>query len=180
MKLIIGLGNPGDKYKNTRHNAGFLTLDEIQKNIEYFSNWHFEKQYKASIAENENLNIILAKPQTFMNSSGQTAKILCGQKQISAADILIVHDDLDLLLGKFKLQKNRGPAGHKGVKSIIDALNTRDFWRLRIGIKPADKISFLNHREREKFVLGKFRPAEGHLIKKAIKQAIQLIAKPKK
>ena len=180
MKLIVGLGNPGVKYKKTRHNLGFLAIDNFQLTINKFSNWYFEKKFSSEISQGKinQEKIILAKPQTYMNKSGLAVKFLIenwrpptrhslkiaeGSAFISRPrfaraieNLFVIHDDLDLPLGKFKLQKGRGSAGHRGVQSIIDALGTKNFWRLRIGIKSIMNNEQPTMNNIEKFVLEKF------------------------
>ncbi len=130
-RLIVGLGNPGEKYKKTRHNAGFLVVDLLQS--------------AGTMSEVD--NVILFKPRTGMNSSGKAVRRVVEEKGIDFEDLLVVHDDMDIDLGDYKLQKGRGAAGHNGVGSIVDSLNSKDFWRLRIGIgrppegvEPADYV----------------------------------------
>lgn len=137
MKLIIGLGNPGEKYKKTRHNAGFMAVDKITAAFQ-FPSFNFQAKFNAEISE-KSINdekIILAKPQTFMNESGKAVKAIIDYYKIDVANIIIIHDDLDIALGKYKIVKDRTSAGHKGVQSIIDYLGTKDFTRIRIGIEP--------------------------------------------
>lgn len=130
MKLIIGLGNPGKEYENSRHNVGKWIIGQLK-------------------------NFQLTKSTVFMNESGKFVKRLMDRYKIPLDDLLIIHDDLDILLGEFKLQKGRGAAGHKGVQSIIDVLGNNNFWRLRIGIgRPPEGM------EPEDYVLGKFSPEE--------------------
>ena len=171
-KLIIGLGNPGFRYKKTRHNVGFATLDYIQKNIGGFSWWKNNKKLQAEISENTEQNIILAKPQTYMNKSGEAAKVLITDYQLPITNLFVAHDDFDISLGEFKLEKDRGAAGHKGVQSIIDALGTNEFWRLRIGVRPAN----ITPQDRaEDFVLKKFTREERKIIEKIIPIAVTAI-----
>ncbi|RLC34918.1 MAG: hypothetical protein DRZ76_01540 [Candidatus Nealsonbacteria bacterium] len=157
--LIVGLGNPGKKYIGTRHNVGFRVVDELAK----------EKRE----------GFILAKPRTFMNQSGKAVKQLienCCMRtagKLKIENLIVVHDDIDLPIGGFRIQKGRGAAGHKGVQSIIDALGTKDFWRIRIGICPKTG----KPKNVEKFVLQKFTKEEEKIIKKTIKKAILEIAK---
>lgn len=157
MFLIVGLGNPGDKYENTRHNAGFLVIDGLAKEHS-FPEFKLLKKLNALISEGniQGRKIILAKPQTFMNNSGLAVKKIKTKYKISPEDIIIINDDLDLPFGKIKIARNQGAAGHKGVLSVIDALKTKDFFRLRIGIE--------NEKEKiigpEKFVLQKFSKEE--------------------
>jgi len=143
MKLIIGLGNPGDKYEKTRHNAGFLFVDYIQNEMfDLFSSWRRFKKLEADISGakigGEEINLV--KPQTFMNDSGRAVKnIAIMYKLKDLHDLYIIHDDIDLEFGKYKIQKNRGSAGHNGVQSIINYLKTNNFTRTRIGIYPSVK-----------------------------------------
>src|SRR3989344_8563174 len=143
MKLIIGLGNPGPQYFNTRHNFGWLALNYLQDSLPGFSIWETSDKFKALISEGQigNEKIILVKPQTFMNNSGQTVKLLADFYKIDPSDILILHDDLDLTLGQIRVSQNISAGGHKGVASIIEKLGTKNFARLRLGIKP-EKQSF--------------------------------------
>lgn len=166
MKLIVGLGNPGIKYKKTRHNLGFRVIDELAEK--------FQSAFNAEIYEKKikNQKIILAKPQTFMNNSGTSVKSIFDYYKIPIEDILVVHDDIDLPLGEIKVQQGRGAAGHKGVQSIIDSLGSKDFIRMRIGIRPAQAEAI----DTEKFVLQKFTPEEEKVIEQKIKQAAALIA----
>lgn len=137
MKLIVGLGNPGEKFQKTRHNAGFLVLDElilkIANNQFPISNWVQSKKFNAEIAKNE--KIILAKPQTFMNDSGSAVSAITSYFKITSSQVYIVHDDLDIKLGDYKIQKGVGPKVHNGINSIEEKLGTKDFWRVRIGIE---------------------------------------------
>jgi len=134
--LIAGLGNPGEQYKNTPHSAGFLVVDELANayGLELTDN----KKLKSEVAEYKNgtNKIILAKPQTFMNKSGEAVKLLALYYKILPENVWIINDDVDLELGKIKIVKNRGSAGHKGVQDIMRKLKTQDFVRFRIGIRP--------------------------------------------
>jgi PTH1 family peptidyl-tRNA hydrolase len=124
-KLLIGLGNPGKEYENTYHNIGFLFIDYLA-NKTNFKNYHNFKYAKMA-------NLILAKPLTFMNESGLAVISALKRFKIKTNELLIIHDDSDLSLGKYKISINRGSAGHKGVDSIIKTLQTKEFARLRIG-----------------------------------------------
>lgn len=129
MIIIIGLGNPGQQYKNTRHNVGFMAVDEFARKNN-FPEFRLDKKSNSLISENE--DVLLAKPQTFMNNSGKAVQQLI--KQAKDAQLLVVHDDIDLPVGKIKIIKERGSAGHKGVESIITSIGNDDLARLRIGI----------------------------------------------
>lgn len=166
MKLIIGLGNPGEKYKKTRHNAGFMALDSIASKL-HMSSFKPQIDFNAEISESviDGEKIILAKPQTFMNESGASAKAIIDYYKINAEDFIVIHDDLDIELGKYKIAKNRTSAGHKGIQSIIDMLETKDFMRIRIGIEVAE-----NKIPTEKFVLENFSKGEEKAISKVIEK----------
>lgn len=140
MKLIIGLGNPGKQYEKTRHNAGFIVLDEIQEKLN-FPKFSENKKFEAQVSEG-NVNgekIILAKPQTFMNLSGKSVQAIMQFYKISPEEISVIHDDLDIELGKFKVSEDSSAAGHNGVTSIFDTLGTHKIKRIRIGIEGAEK-----------------------------------------
>jgi len=190
MILIIGLGNPGRKFEKTRHNLGFQIIDEFQKKnrkVYNFSDFKFGKKFLALISKGEfnGEKIILAKPQTFMNESGKSVKILTNHflsirnnsamARISRMfkNLWVIHDDIDLPIGKIKIVKNRGAAGHKGVQSIIDELKTKNFFRFRIGIKPTTNYKL--QTTIEKFVLQKFNKEEEKILKGVIKRTCQAI-----
>ncbi len=172
MLLIVGLGNPGVKYQNTRHNVGFMVLDEFATQYA-FPAFKLSKKFFALISE-RNLNgdkVILAKPQTFMNESGKTARAISSHYKLSNEDILVVHDDIDLPLGKIKISKNSSSAGHKGVDSIIKFLKTKDFVRFRIGIKNEAAKT----RDTEKLVLEKFTEEESAILQNILQKTIKSI-----
>jgi peptidyl-tRNA hydrolase, PTH1 family len=133
MRLIVGLGNPGERYKNTRHNVGFIVLDKLVQELG-FENWELSKKNQSLIINNQPL-YIYAKPQTFMNRSGESVGSLAAYYKISVTDIYIVHDDLDIKLGEYKIQYGKGPKVHGGLNSIEEKLGTMEFWRVRIGIE---------------------------------------------
>ena len=133
-KLLIGLGNPGKQYQNTRHNLGQIFVKKYSQCLSIDLKFH--KQFQAYIGQNRlgESKIILATPTTYMNLSGRSVAKIANFYKISPEDIYIIHDDLDLRVGESKIQFNRGSAGHNGVKSITDHLGTQAFWRLRLGI----------------------------------------------
>ncbi|MDF1498024.1 MAG: aminoacyl-tRNA hydrolase [Patescibacteria group bacterium] len=174
MKLIIGLGNPGDEFKKTRHNTGFMTIDKIALTFQ-ISSPTFQSKFNAEISNGsiDNEKIILAKPQTFMNNSGQAAKSIIEYYKIKPEEIIVIHDDLDIPLGEYKISKNKNSGGHKGVQSIIDYLGTKDFTRIRIGIGIPS-----NENEKiptEKFVLKKFSNNEIKIVEKIINNIVNQI-----
>ena len=144
MKLIVGLGNPGKKYKKTWHNVGFMALDLIlEKSAIKFSPLKFEKKFRTEISfgENPKEKIILAKPQTFMNKSGEAAQAIAKFYKIKPENIWIIHDDIDLPLGKLRITRNASAGGHKGVQSIIDYFKSNEMVRFRIGISTENHIN---------------------------------------
>lgn len=170
--LIVGLGNPGEKYESTPHNAGFLVINKLL--AEYGLNAIFRDKLAAEVAETEiaDKKIILAKPTTFMNGSGAAIKALTKSYKLKAASsVWLIHDDIDLLLGKLKIVKNRGSAGHKGVEDVIQKLKTKDFVRFRIGtltkhLPPSRPKSLMN-----KFVVSGFDKKEKEAFEKSIELA---------
>ncbi|MDD4994953.1 MAG: aminoacyl-tRNA hydrolase [Patescibacteria group bacterium] len=165
MILLIGLGNPGAKYKNTPHNLGFDALDRLCPDFK------LNKKFKSQIAKGIFLGreMLLAKPQTFMNLSGASVSAIANYYKIKPKDIWVFQDDIDLPLGKIRISRNASAAGHRGVESIIDALGTKDFVRFRLGAKtPAsEKIPS------EDFVLKKFSKADRIRADKMVGLAIE-------
>lgn len=142
MKIIIGLGNPGDKYKNTRHNAGFMFVDKLAQNPEIAPvnenlSFSLNKKLKSRIADTvkRGEKIILVKPETFMNVSGIAVSGVLAYYKAQISDVIVVYDDIDLLLGEARFRESGSSAGHKGVQNIIDQLGTNEFARIRIGIR---------------------------------------------
>ncbi len=141
MVVIVGLGNPGEKYKNNRHNVGFQFIEYLKKQTQ---NSKFKIQnHNLKLKTKKDLlfiiyplssNLILVKPQTFMNNSGLAVKKLIKNLKLKIKNLIVVHDDLDIPLGKFKIQKGVGPKLHHGLNSIENHLKTKDFWRVRIGL----------------------------------------------
>lgn len=165
MKLIIGLGNPGDKYKGTRHNLGFAVLDELSKKMDG-GEWKLDKKFKSEILKINEL--LLIKPQTFMNDSGLAVKFFADYYKILVEDIIIIHDDVDIILGKIKVRMGGSGAGHHGVESVIKSLGDDKFTRVRLGIGEGKKNI-------EEFVLETFLPDERSKVKHMIKTAISAV-----
>jgi peptidyl-tRNA hydrolase, PTH1 family len=170
MKLIVGLGNPGEKYEQTRHNIGWQVIDSFLDQEE-----NFKKNKKAlcfylkkQIANQES---ILVKPLTFMNNSGQSVAAWQKTLNLNPEDIIVIHDDGDINLTKIRISQNRSAGGHKGVESIINHLGTKNFIRLRVGIKPEREIKV----PLEKFVLKKFSQEEKKQLLKIIENSKQAI-----
>lgn len=155
MKLVVGLGNPGKEYENTRHNVGFIILDN------YFSNvtWNKDKDAEYITVNHNGEKVIFLKPMTYMNLSGKAVSRIANYYKIEASDIIIIHDDLDLEAGKYRLKTNSSSGGHNGIKSIIEMLGTNKFSRLKVGIGHSDKIDTKN------YVLNKLSTEELSLLK---------------
>lgn len=134
MRLIVGLGNPGEKYEATRHNVGFVVVDNIARHGG--KEW-LENSYTDSMVIREN-EFVLAKPLTFMNSSGVAVNKLLKFFELQPEDMIVVHDDLDITLGEYKIQFAKGPKVHNGVNSIENHLGTDKFWRARVGVENRD------------------------------------------
>lgn len=168
MKLIAGLGNPGLNYFNTRHNVGFEAIDKFIS----LHKINMSVKFKSLIAI-ENIageKIIIAKPQTYMNLSGEAILQICSFYKIELSDVIIIHDDIDIELGKIKIKQNGSSGGHNGIKNIILHLGTENFNRIRIGIGKKPEQLQLND-----FVLGKFFDSEKVLIDEAINKTCEAI-----
>lgn len=150
MKLIVGLGNPGKDYKDTRHNVGFIVLDNYLKTDDW------KEKFNALYHENRinGEKVIFVKPLTYMNLSGDAVVQFVNYYDIELDDILIIHDDLDLNFGTYKLKKNSSAGGHNGIKSIINRLGSEDFARLKVGISHDKSI------DTKDYVLGNFSKTE--------------------
>lgn len=166
MKLIVGLGNPELRYSFTRHNTGFLAIDELLSRYNLkLDNDKFDGLYtKTNI---ENVDVIIAKPMTYMNNSGDFIKPISDYYKIEPKDIIVVYDELALPVGKIRITKEGSAAGHNGIKSIIANLQTEKFIKVRIGIK--EPVEFLSQID---FVLKKYTPDEFAEQKKNIDRAV--------
>ncbi|HFH7483964.1 TPA: aminoacyl-tRNA hydrolase [Streptococcus agalactiae] len=151
VKMIVGLGNPGNKYNDTKHNIGFMAVDRIVKNLDV--NFTEDKNFKAEIGSDfiNGEKIYFIKPTTFMNNSGIAVKALLTYYNISIKDMIIIYDDLDMEVGKIRFRQKGSAGGHNGIKSIIAHLGTQEFDRIKVGIgRPNGRMTVINH------VLGKF------------------------
>jgi peptidyl-tRNA hydrolase, PTH1 family len=169
VKLIVGLGNPGVQYHTTRHNMGFLVIEALG------ATHHIPLQSQLPAAEfGEGTigahRVVLAKPLTFMNASGRAVASLCTHFSILPDDLIVIHDDLDLVLSRVKLKLKGGDAGHYGVRSVIECLGAGEFTRIRVGIgRPASKDEVVS------FVLSPFTPDELPLVNEAIRHAVETV-----
>ena len=172
--IIVGLGNPGEEYQGTRHNTGRSALEFFAKQMQ-FGDWKEDKKSKAHIASGMigKTAVVLVAPDTFMNKSG-SAVVRYVKSQKAAERMVIIYDDLDLPIGGLKLSFNRGSGGHRGVESIMRAVKTKKFTRVRVGVSPATAGGNLKKPQGEKevvaFILSKFKPSETDEMKKIFKK----------
>lgn len=170
MKLIVWLGNPGLKYDKTRHNIGFAMIDARAEQEGFL--WKQESKYKAEVAiwEKNGEKLLLCKPQTYMNLSGEAVAPLARFYKIEAKDILVVHDEIDFVTGRLALKLGGSAAGHNGLKSIIQKFGSADFYRLRIGVdRPAVSNQVAD------WVLSSFKPEERALLEQKQGEIFDLI-----
>ena len=171
-KLIIGLGNPNQEYQNTRHNVGFMFLDYLAKKIDA-NDFAEDKKHNALVSKSkvEKTSVVLAKPLCYVNKSGEVVSKLAKFYKIKSSDIIVVQDDLDIEFGSFKNSFEKNSGGHKGVESIIKALKTNKFYRLRIGtsVRALEKAREQSDKKRDAFVmdfvLAKFSPKDQEVVK---------------
>ncbi|MCB9799021.1 aminoacyl-tRNA hydrolase [Candidatus Nomurabacteria bacterium] len=173
MKLIVGLGNPGKQYTKTRHNVGFMVLDELRNKLSGYyqaDKWNLSKKFNAELSgcTIAGKKIVLAKPMTFMNASGQSVQLIANFYKIPVEDLIVIHDEKDIPLGEIKIQQDRGPAGHNGIKSIIEHTGSKNFLRVRVGIASKNEKKM---QDTSQFVLGKFGMFEKKLLAQAITSA---------
>lgn len=174
MRLIVGLGNPGKQYEKTRHNVGFMIVDALREHLEpqEAGTWSLSKKFNAEIAE-VSLNgdkVILAKPMTYMNDSGQSVGLIMKFYKIPLSNLIVVHDEKDLLLGTVKIHTDRGHAGHNGIKSIIKYTGSKDFTRYRVGVASTNERKM---SDTSRFVLGKFGLTEKKLLRHTISDIVR-------
>ena len=167
MWLIAGLGNPGSRYEKTRHNAGFLVLEELVERLQL--EFKEKEDFKISKGSLGDEKIILLEPLTFMNRSGVAVRKIMQKSNISPERLIVIHDDLDLECGSLKIRKKGSSGGHKGIESIIQNIGTREFIRVKIGIGRDPFVPT------EKYVLSKFRKDEMPVIKEAIAKAAESV-----
>lgn len=174
--VIVGLGNPGEEYKNTRHNTGRIVLEYFQKN-KNFSDWEEKKKNKVLISSGKigKSKVVLLEPDNFMNNSGKSiAPIITNAKK--AEKLILVYDDMDIPLGTIKISYNRGSGGHRGVESVIKSVKTKAFIRLRIGVAvttPSGKIKKPKGEQKVlDFLMGEFKPKELDVLKQISKNTV--------
>jgi peptidyl-tRNA hydrolase, PTH1 family len=168
MKLIVGLGNPGQEYSANRHNIGFLCLNYLARQQHISLD---KKQGKARVGMGDisGTQVVLAKPQTYMNASGIAVMHLLGKYKLTPNDLIVIHDDLDLPLGKIRIRWGSGAGGHNGIKSVIGSLGTQDFTRVRVGIS-RPQVGDVEEETIVDYVLGDFDTDDRKLVDETIKR----------
>jgi PTH1 family peptidyl-tRNA hydrolase len=182
IKLIIGIGNPDEEYQNTRHNVGFMLVDYITKKNDS-DDFEFNKKLNSLTSKGklDGSTMIFAKPQTYVNKTGEAAAKLKNFYKVKPEQILVIQDDLDIPFGNTKISFEKNSGGHRGIESIMKSLKTKKFYRLRIGLaKPAlQKARQQSDKKRDEFVvkmvLSKFTPSEQEDIKKIFKEGYEKI-----
>lgn len=182
MKLIVGLGNPGEKYDGTRHNLGFRVVDQFIADrlptTDYGKIWKNDEKFKAEVCRLKTEDLFVVKPQTHMNASGLAVSKIARYFKVPVSDIVIIHDELDLPLGKIKVRVGGSAAGHRGVESIIESLEDDKFVRVRLGIGTLHSQRSDRDRQRadtEHFVLEPFEPVEKPKVKHMQKRAVEAL-----
>lgn len=163
IKLVVGLGNPGIKYELTRHNIGWLVIDQLS----FFNQLNWQEKFKGEYAKNG--DVFFLKPQTFMNLSGESVQPLMHFFKIQPSELLVLHDEIDLPYGQIGFKQGGGLAGHNGLKSIAEQLGTKDFKRLRIGVSRPE------YGEVSSWVLGKFGPDEEAFLDQFLKGSAEAL-----
>lgn len=179
MKLIVGLGNPGPEYESTRHNVGFMVVDKLARELSNNPVWEENKKFKSLIAKTG--DVVLVKPLIFMNNSGIAVQGLVDYYKINPFDVWLIHDDIDLPLGKIRIREKGGSAGHNGVTSVMNHLKSDAVVRFRLGIgrgREPDKLvadKNLHHRSVIAFVLSRFGRGEAGAMKHLIKHGVEAV-----
>ena len=168
MKLIVGLGNPGKEYAGTRHNCGFMVIDRLASKLNVDVDQNKFKGLYAKVKYHGE-DIILLKPQTYMNLSGESVNAVMNFFKIDKEDLLVIYDDLDMTVGKLRLRKTGSAGGHNGIKNIIAHLNSQDFKRIRVGI---DRHKYMNVAD---YVLSRFSKVEIEAIEQGIENAANAV-----
>jgi PTH1 family peptidyl-tRNA hydrolase len=163
-QVVVGLGNPGGEYARTRHNAGWMGLDELEK-LGRFSKPRKDGQAKIQTGDIEGFDLVLVRPQTYMNTSGKVGAQITSSLGVDPRDVIVVHDDIDLRLGRLQVRRGGSSAGQKGVQSLIDSWRTPDFTRIRIGVGKPDGDDVVD------YVLDTFSPDERKVLDPVLKRA---------
>lgn len=169
MYIVVGLGNPGLKYENNRHNIGFKIIDKIAENYNVNINKSkFKSQYNEIRIGSK--KVLLIKPQTYMNNSGEAIKEIKSFFSVETENIIVIHDDIDLDYGRIKVKKNGGSGTHNGLRSILNHIKEKDFPRVRVGVgKPIEHIDLAD------YVLGNFNKDEVKILEKILDESIEIV-----
>jgi PTH1 family peptidyl-tRNA hydrolase len=169
VKVIVGLGNPGAQYANTPHSVGFEVVDAIAAELEL--EWETKKAFSCLMAKGvfAGVPVLLVKPQTYMNLSGDSVAPVVKYHNATSADLVVVQDDIDIPLGRIRIRKNGSCGGHNGIRNIIERLGSQSFIRLKVGVGK-DKSNVIGH------VLGKFDPASRMTVDKVVSASVQAVA----
>lgn len=176
MKLIVGLGNPGKTYETTRHNIGFVAVEALQKRLK-LGDFREESKFKSEIARGEfnGERVILLKPLTFMNLSGEAVQTVKQFYKIASADVWAIYDDIDLPLGTLRIRSEGSPGTHNGMKSLTQSLATESFPRFRLGIESRGLVS-PEQQDLSSFVLEPFRHEELSAVQRMIEEFVEAVA----
>lgn len=168
MFVIAGLGNPGKKYENTRHNMGFRVIDAIAANNNITVN---KLKHKALVGDGRisDQRVLLVKPQTYMNLSGESLREVVNYYDVDIENVIVIYDDFDTDLGALRIRKKGSAGSHNGMKSVVEELQSKDFPRIRVGIGGSGSKDWVN------FVIGKMNASEEELVEEAIKQAAKAV-----
>ena len=169
MKVIVGLGNPGAQYANTPHSVGFEVVDAIASELGLA--WETKKAFSCLMAKGvwAGTSVLLVKPQTYMNLSGDSVAPVVKYHNATSADLIVIQDDIDIPLGRIRIRKNGSCGGHNGIRNIIERLGSQSFIRLKVGVGK-DKSNVIGH------VLGKFDPASRTTVDKVVSASVQAVA----
>ena len=169
MKLVVGLGNPGKQYEKTKHNIGFMVIDAIADSVPH-TPWREEQRAEVCNITVDGEKVLLVKPQTFMNLSGESVGPLMRYYKIDPSDVYCIYDDMDLPIGKLRIRPNGSSGGHNGIKSLISHIGTENFPRFRVGIgRPLPQWTVIDH------VLAPFSEESQEKVQKGIKDTVKAV-----
>lgn len=169
MKLVVGLGNPGKQYEVTKHNIGFMVIDAIADSVPH-TPWKEEQRAEVCSITVDGEKVLLVKPQTFMNASGESVGPLMRYYKIDPSDVYCIYDDMDLPVGKLRIRPNGSSGGHNGIKSLISHIGTENFPRFRVGIgRPLPQWTVIDH------VLAPFSEESQEKVQKGIKDTVKAV-----
>lgn len=173
MKLIAGLGNKGNEYIGTRHNIGFIIVDKLRDKLADGKNFSLDSKFEAEVLRTK--KFILCKPQTFMNNSGRSVRKIMDYYKVGIEDLVVIHDDLDIRLGEYKMKVASGPKIHNGLNSVEQTLGSKDFMRVRVGVDNRNKE--INYGSGADYVLSKFGKEEETTLDKVLEEIVDELVK---